>query len=251
VFRIGVLGEARFLSHLETMNAWVRALRRCRTPLVYSEGFHPHPKLAFSGARPVGEQTLGDYMDITLNERIDPGVLLAQLQATVPPGFKVFAVRESALKAPSLMSIVAGADYRFVIDAPPEDLAARAETLLAQEQIWVERRTKNRRKRRRQPTTRIDLRPNLISMVVGDVSTVPVEVLEGAAVLDVRLQTTDEGRGAKPSEVLELLGLDPERVQVVRLDTRFRDTPTLPPSAKEHLARKALEVEALGEGASA
>lgn len=248
VFRVGVLGEARFLSHLETMNAWLRALRRCRAPLVYSEGFHPHPKLAFSGARPVGEQTLGDYMDIILNERVDPGVLLAQLQATVPPGFKVFAVREVALKSPSLMSTVAGADYRFVIDEAPEDLATRAADLLAQEHIWVERRTKNRRKRRRQPTTRIDLRPNLISMAVGDVSTVPVEVLEGASVLDVRLETTDEGRGAKPSEVLDLLGLDAERVQVVRLDTRFRETPTLPPSAKEHLARIAEQTQTPDEG---
>ena len=88
-------------------------------------------------------------------------------------------------------------------------------------------------------------------MVVGDVSTVPVEVGEGAAVLDVRLQTTDEGRGAKPSEVLGLLGLDPERVQVVRLDTRFRDAPSLPPSAKEHLARKTTQTRTPGEGASA
>src|SRR5690606_4267902 len=43
--RIGRTGEPRFLSHLETMNAWVRALRRARAPFSYSRGFHAHPKL--------------------------------------------------------------------------------------------------------------------------------------------------------------------------------------------------------------
>ena len=78
--------------------------------------FHPHPKLAFSGARPVGEQTLGDYMDIILNERLDAGLLLARLQATVLPGFRVLE-SEVPLKSEALMSQVLGADYLFFVDA--------------------------------------------------------------------------------------------------------------------------------------
>ncbi|MBW2253776.1 MAG: TIGR03960 family B12-binding radical SAM protein, partial [Deltaproteobacteria bacterium] len=49
-FRYARTGSARFLSHLEAMNAWMRTLRRARTPLSYTQGFHPHPRLAFSAA---------------------------------------------------------------------------------------------------------------------------------------------------------------------------------------------------------
>ena len=101
IFRIGVVGEARFLSHLETVNAWLRTLRRARFQLSYSQGFHPHPKMAFSGARPVGEQSLGDYLDVTLSRREPPETLLSRLRATLPAGFRAFAVARGAAQVAS------------------------------------------------------------------------------------------------------------------------------------------------------
>ena len=225
VFRVGVLGQARFLSHLETMNAWMRALRRCRAPLVYSEGFHPHPKLAFSGARPVAEQTLGDYMDIVLNERVDPAMLLTQLQATVPPGFRVLGVREVSLRAASLMSRVAGADYLFLVDEPPADLADRVAGLLARETAEVRRRKKGSGRKRNPAMRTLDLRPHIAHLALTDGALGPVEVRPGQAVVEVRLDTNDQGRGARPTEIIGLLDLNPEDVDVVRLDTRFRVEP--------------------------
>ncbi len=228
IFRVGVTGEARYLSHLETMNAWMRALRRARAPLVYSEGFHPHPKLAFSGARPVAEETLGDYMDIILNERQDPALLLARLQATVPPGFKVLGVREVGLKAASLMSTVSGADYLFFVAEGPADLADRATELMGRTRIEVTRRlkAKTRKNNRRGPTTRVvDLRPNLSHLALLSPQEAPVPPLPDEQVLAVSLDTTDDGRGARPSEIISLLGLDAALVRVLRLDTRFVERP--------------------------
>ena len=49
-FRIGRLGDARFLGHLEWQNVWVRALRRLSAPIAYSQGYHPLPRIDFSGA---------------------------------------------------------------------------------------------------------------------------------------------------------------------------------------------------------
>lgn len=235
VFRVGIVGEARFLSHLETMNAWMRSLRRARAVLSYSQGFHPHPKLAFAGARPVAEESLGDHMDILLTERVDPAVLLARLQATVPRGFRVLGVTEVGLKSPSLMSAVAGADYLFLVDAPPGDLAERAAALVAAETLPAERRlkAKSRKKgRRRGPMTRtIDLRPNVRSLrVAAPGIAAPVAVLEGQAVLEASLDVVGD-RGARPSEIIAALGLDAPAVRVVRLRTRFAPgTPLGPPA---------------------
>src|SRR5690606_41840338 len=56
-FRVSRTGRSRYLSHLEAMNAWMRALRRAKAPLSYSQGFHPHPRIAFrSEERRVGKE---------------------------------------------------------------------------------------------------------------------------------------------------------------------------------------------------
>ena len=34
----------KYISHLDLMRTWERALRRAQVPLAYSEGFNPRPK---------------------------------------------------------------------------------------------------------------------------------------------------------------------------------------------------------------
>lgn len=223
LFRVGMTGPTRHLSHLESLNAWLRSLRRVRAPLVYSEGYHPHPKVAFSGARPLGEETLGDYMDVLFNGRVDPGELLARLQVTLPEGFQVFGVWEIPFKAPSLMSAVAGADYFFFVDQPPEDLAERVARLLASAELPVLRRAKKskRRGRRRRPMRTLDMRPHIRDLAIQQPgSSIGVTVAEDQRLLSVSLDVV-EGRGCKPSELIQLLGLERHQVRVMRLDTRF------------------------------
>ncbi len=232
IFHIGITGEARFLAHLETMNSWIRTLRRARAPLGYSEGFHPHPKVAFANARPVAEESWSDHMDVLLTERVDPAHLLARIQACVPPGFYALGVREVPLNAPSLMSTVAGADYCFVVDQPPEDLASRVEDLLSQSMLPVERRQKVKKGKSkfhrgpRRPAMRtVDLRPHIrhMSVEAGAVAE-GVSFGEHQGAITVQLDVV-EGRGCKPSELVDLLALDPGHVRVVRLHTRFSDEP--------------------------
>jgi radical SAM-linked protein len=231
VFHVGVLGEARFLAHLETMNAWIRTLRRARAPMAYSEGFHPHPKVAFARARPVAEETWADHMDVILNEPVDPAELMARVQACVPRGFKVFGVREVPLKSPSLMSQVQGADYAFVVDRPPVDLSARVSRLLEQDELLVERKNKKRKGRKhrwsRRPAMRtLDLKPHLrrIDLLSNGVP-MALGAEEDQAVLAVKLDVV-EGRGCKPSEMIGLLGLELSNVRVVRLHARLADPKT-------------------------
>ena len=215
IFRVGIVGGARYLSHLETMNAWLRTLRRAEVPLVYSQGFHPHPKVAFSSARPVAEASLGEYMDITLNKRVDPDVLLERLQETVPAGFRVFGVSEVGLKSPSLMSVVDGMEYVVIVDGEPETWEPAVAGLLVRDEIVVERRTKRKARRRGPPTRSIDIRPNI--------QTVEVEAAgESQSLIRISLRTI-ERRGAKIREVLAAMGADFTNAQVVRLNTRFTD----------------------------
>jgi len=223
VFRIGTVGGARYLSHLETMNAWLRTLRRAHVPLVYSQGFHPHPKVAFSSARPVAEASLGEYMDITMNARVDPAALMKTLSEKVPAGFRVFGVAEVGLKAPSLMSAVAGMDYVVIVDGSIEDWEPAIAGLLVRDSIEVERRVKRKARRRGPPTKRVDIRANIESMTVEAAA-------EGTCLIRIALKTI-ETRGAKIREVLEAMGSDFSEAQVVRINTRFISALDLGPMA--------------------
>jgi hypothetical protein len=60
------LGSSRFLSHLELSTALIRAIRQSDLSLVYSEGFHPHPKISFAFATAVGMESEGEFADIQI-----------------------------------------------------------------------------------------------------------------------------------------------------------------------------------------
>ncbi|HED24896.1 MAG TPA: DUF2344 domain-containing protein, partial [Firmicutes bacterium] len=44
----------RYISHLDMLRLFIRALRRGRLPLVYSKGFNPHPRFSLALPLPLG-----------------------------------------------------------------------------------------------------------------------------------------------------------------------------------------------------
>ncbi|MBW2253400.1 MAG: DUF2344 domain-containing protein, partial [Deltaproteobacteria bacterium] len=199
-------------SHLEAMNAWMRTLRRARTPLSYTQGFHPHPRLAFSAALPSGEETVGDYMDVVLAERIDLIALLERLRGTLPEGFGLLGVQEVDLSTPSLMSLVRGARYTlFFPEEDRETLSARVAALKAAETIPVQRRAKQKRRHKRFGARfyELDIRPMIhhIALAEGDVPAVDLTLV------------MVEGKPGKPREIVPLLTEAAERVRVLKRDT--------------------------------
>ncbi|MBN2809111.1 MAG: TIGR03960 family B12-binding radical SAM protein [Deltaproteobacteria bacterium] len=60
-----------YLSHLENVSVIIRGLRRLEIPLAFSQGFHPHPKVSFSHALPVGLASRHEVMEFRTLEAID------------------------------------------------------------------------------------------------------------------------------------------------------------------------------------
>ncbi|MEC7984855.1 MAG: TIGR03960 family B12-binding radical SAM protein [Myxococcota bacterium] len=221
VFRIGITGEPRFLGHLESLNAWVRTIRRAKLPIAYSKGFHPHPKLAFESARPVGEQSLACYMDIQLTERVPLSKALESLQRAAAPGFRILGVQEVSLRSPALMGTVAGMDYLFYLRIDPTVLSEKVKSLMEMDIIEITRLKKRKKRRRgsRNNLRTFNARPHFSSMRVG----VPPhwEEQEGWASLQVSIDRIDE-RGVRTFELLKLLGIPQKDAVSIRLATRFQ-----------------------------
>ncbi|MHB8068693.1 MAG: TIGR03960 family B12-binding radical SAM protein [Desulfobaccales bacterium] len=92
--------EARWLSHLELISAFYRSLRRGRLPLVFSDGFHPLPRVAFHGALPVGVESLAESLDVELAQPLGALELVETLNPVLPPGIKILQVQALPRRLP-------------------------------------------------------------------------------------------------------------------------------------------------------
>ncbi len=114
--RFTKLGPARFLSHIELSAALGRAIILSGISFVYSQGFHPHPKISFSGATSVGMESTGEFADIRIQDPGEkPGTLTARINAALPAGIAVTAMHELPPHAFSLAEMITGFDYALIL----------------------------------------------------------------------------------------------------------------------------------------
>jgi radical SAM-linked protein len=102
---------ASFLSHLETLTLFHRALRRSKLPIHYTGGEHPHPKMAFSPALPVGVESQAEYLDLWFSRMPEDGEVEKGLNAVLPEGISVEHARPVPLNASSLEQSIAWMEY--------------------------------------------------------------------------------------------------------------------------------------------
>lgn len=191
--------QARFISHLDTMRLFQRALRRARIPVAYSQGFHPHPKLSFASALSVGMTSTGEYLELELQTDhsgfpgAQPDEIACSLNHVLPESFRILAYSRMSPRLKSLMSLVSAAQYVVYHDEmSAQDWSQRAADLMQRDTIVVERKTKK-------GTRRLDLRP-LIYQLRGLEPGVPYLCLTLAH---------GSKQTARPTEVLQMLELDP------------------------------------------
>jgi radical SAM-linked protein len=129
--------EVKFLSHLDLMRFWERALRRAGLTLAYSEGFSPHPRISIAAPLSVGVISNAELMDIFLDQWLSPEAFTNQISKQLPPGIVLLKVNAVGLNEPSLQSRVRFAEYQVGLETPmnTENITSALQTLLAQKEI--------------------------------------------------------------------------------------------------------------------
>ena len=79
----------RFISHLDLMRLFVRAMRRADLPLKLTQGFSPHPKLSIKRALKLGLESVQEEAAIVLKEQVDPIDFKNRLQQQLPKGVEI------------------------------------------------------------------------------------------------------------------------------------------------------------------
>ena len=201
----------KYISHLDLMRTWERALRRAQVPLAYSEGFNPRPKISIAAPLPVGFTGRGEVMDIVLWRHTSPYNFAKRLKPHLPPGLEILSIEEVYLSLPSLQSQMRYAEYRVVVESEETlaEMEKRVEQMLSAQSLPRQRERKGK-------VAEYDLRP-----LIDDLW---IEGHEGTiCVLGMRLQSDSQATG-RPDEVLEAMGLGDVPCSIERTRCLFENT---------------------------
>ncbi len=205
-----VSGRARFLSHLETVDTLLGALRRAGFDIALSKGMKPRPVISLALPRAVGTETLADLADVELRGDHDPLEVGERLANHLPLGMSVVAVDRSEGRPAAAR--VEAACYR-VEAADDVDWAAAIAAFSAAERCEVVRTAPGK------ASKRVDVKRFCTSLE------------HEPGVLRMELALTDAGT-ARPEEltnaVAALIGATPTIERLVRTAIRLREPVGVP-----------------------
>ena len=88
-FVFSKIGMMKYISHLDLMRLFMRAMRRADLPLKLSEGFSPHPKLSLKRALKLGLESEHEEAAIVLRLPVSPEEFKSKLQPQLPEGIRI------------------------------------------------------------------------------------------------------------------------------------------------------------------
>jgi len=193
--------EVKYVTHLDLMRLWERALRRAGIDIAYSEGFTPHAQLSLAAPLAVGVTSDGELLDVFLGSRMMPLDFMREIDKQLPEGIEALAVEEVGLRGPSLQAELRAVEYEVSLPATSSEEAREAvETFLAAESVpWEQMRDGDVR--------RYDIR-TLVQHLWVDGSK------EGSPVVGMRVRADSSGSG-RPEQVIAAIGL-PEPTAIHR-----------------------------------
>jgi radical SAM-linked protein len=109
------LGKIRFLGHRDVARVWERAFRRTNLPLEFTQGFSPHPRIAFGLALPVGWESTAEYLDARFTSEVASRELRERLESALPAGLSLIESGPVRGRSRSLADLTEVADYLVLV----------------------------------------------------------------------------------------------------------------------------------------
>lgn len=220
--------KMKFVSHLDLMRYFQKAIRRAEIDIVYSEGYSPHQNLSFATPLSVGETSEGEYMDMEVSGQIPPEQILLKLRNAVNFGIEIISVTElppynENEKKETAMALTCAADYIFILkkeflsDIKVSELKNLFERFLSSESIILEKETKN-------GIENYDIKPYIYSFNL-EAGTTKYSIENEFGVCFYFLLAAGSVNNLKPQSLIkafyDYLGIeyDPYAFQIHKLDT--------------------------------
>lgn len=170
---------ARYLSHLDLVRLFERTANLARIPLMYSQGFNPHPKLSFGPPLALGYSSEAEYLDMEVDSAFDVQSIHKILNPLLPDGLDVLELQVIREKTTALAAAINANEYEVNLSDLKDAQQAftyALDALLKAEKIEVERRVKGKYKQ-------IDIRPFIETLTrEDDILTIRTRSIENRTV---------------------------------------------------------------------
>ena len=142
--RFGKNPRLRFISHLDLQRFLHMALNRTGLPIQYSQGFNPHPLMAFGSALALGWTSEYELLDVRLSAPMGRKRCEEAMRYALPEDLPVLEVKLVEDRTPSAMSRVVASDYhvRLTGETDPAVIGA-IEGFLAADEVLAVKKTKS------------------------------------------------------------------------------------------------------------
>jgi len=139
-------GNLKFLSHLDWLNTFLKALARTDLNVAYSQGFNPMMKVSVGIALPLFVESDGELTDIELYDDVSPDKIKNDLQKVLPDGAEIISVDKIEKKSPSIDVTAQWAEYSVEIFDKSlydfENFVYNTNRVLSSQEIYIEKRNK-------------------------------------------------------------------------------------------------------------
>ena len=170
-------GPITYISHLNLVQVFTRALRRADIPVVISSGFNPRFRISFGPPLPLGISSTSEYLDIRLKEEVKVEELTERLNLVLPQGLKILRAKTIPSSADSLVKVIDRASYLIILKIKEklldsatknqenelkelkQEVEKNNKRFLNLDEITVEKQTKNGIKR-------VDIKPSILDIKV-------------------------------------------------------------------------------------
>ena len=143
----------KFISHLDVMRYFQKAVRRAKLDVAYSEGFNPHQIMSFAAPLGVGQTSESEYFDIELNTVPCMEELVAKLNDVMTDGMHILAAELlpppiPQVKKETAMALVAASSYLvmrkdgYEEEVSKEELQEKFKQFILQETIPFVKKSK-------------------------------------------------------------------------------------------------------------
>lgn len=207
--RFGKKSRLRFISHLDLQRFLHMALNRTGLPVLYSQGFNPHPLMAFGSALALGWTSEYEIIDVRLAAPMGRGKCEAGMRRALPEDLPVLEVKLVDDRYPSVMAQVVASDYRITLGGDSaQAVIDQIPAFLDSTQIMAMKKTKSGEKE-------INIRPLALRLEAAEGNTLYARLMlteKDALKADLLVRTLAEMAGVDAPEMrvhrLSLLGKD-------------------------------------------
>lgn len=203
--------EVKYISHLDLMRTFMRAIRRANIPIAYSGGYNPHPEMSFGAPLSLGVISMAEYVDIKLEHEMNLEDLITSLNLSIPKGINILGAVKLSEGFKSAMSLITHAKYTIYAKIEKTDLQyikSKLKAFLNQESIIG----KKRQPKKNFEVKEFDIKPMIMEMTLenceADIYTFDCLLLSGSQA------------NLKPEILIqafaEYAGIDIKRIKILR-----------------------------------